>query len=405
MDKRGFLQLIDKYLSGNASDEEERQLYYLLESFQDTNTWDERGMDVKDELEKKMLARLLGAVNLSTTNKPANIFVLPVWARIAAAAVILFVSAGSFYFYSLTKSNSELVLGSPVNQIGTHEKAGEAKVFLTLSNGTIIYLDNADDGLLAKEGNTSIRKLRHGQLEYHNDNKLSKLTKDNVVELYNTITTPKGSQYKLILPDGTKVWLNAASSFRFPASFTGKERSTVLNGEAYFEVAKNEEMPFNVVTGEKQVTVLGTHFNIRAYQDEDNYEASLLEGSIRVSATSTTSAAKSKSPLKLLQPGQQARISNTNATGINLIGNIDTTAVIAWKEGLFLFNNTSIRNVMQQISHWYNMDINYEGEMPQINFTGIMPRTDHVSVVLKTLQSAGGVKFSIEGKKIIVRRN
>jgi ferric-dicitrate binding protein FerR (iron transport regulator) len=212
---------------------------------------------------------------------------------------------------------------------------------------------------------------------------------------YNTITTPRGGQYQVTLSDGTKVWLNAASSIRFPVLFTGNERKVEITGEAYFEVAKNVSKPFKVKTISSEVEVLGTHFNVNAYDDEAVAKTTLLEGLVKVSVPQTGG----KLAARFLQPGQQSGI--TKDGRISVLNNADTEEAVAWKNGRFQFRSADLKSILRQISRWYDVDVVYKGNV-DLHFTGQLTRDDYVSKVFDKLALTGEVHFKIEGKKIIV---
>jgi len=260
---------------------------------------------------------------------------------------------------------------------------GSDKAILTLGDGSTILLDEAQNGTIAQQGNSKIIKL-DGRLSYDPTNETSKEI------IYNTISTPKGGQYQLELPDGSKVWLNATSSIHFPTSFTGTERRIEITGEAYFEIAKNPNMPFIVNVNNSEVQVLGTHFNINAYNDEDNVKTTLLEGSVRF---------VNDHNINILKPGQQAQLTKDGTTKVE--GNVDVDEVVAWKNGMFAFENAGIETVMRQFSRWYDVEIEYKGKTDD-QFIAEMRRNIKLSDALKALELTGKVKFEIQGKKIIV---
>jgi transmembrane sensor len=260
---------------------------------------------------------------------------------------------------------------------------GGTRAFLTLADGTNLVLDSAANGALAKQGNVTIIKL-DGQLAYnHAGEKAGEV-------LYNTITTPKGGQYQLILADGTKVWLNAASSIRFPTTFYGSQRRVELTGEAYFEVAHNPAAPFYVGSGTTEVMVLGTHFNIMAYSDEAATLVTLLQGSVSVQSTTHKT---------VIKPGQQARV----ATGISVADDVDTEQVMAWKNGAFVFGESmSIQEIMRQLSRWYDVEIVYQRQ-PTGRIGGSISKQVNISQVLSILEMTGEVHFELQGKSVIVK--
>lgn len=266
---------------------------------------------------------------------------------------------------------------------------GGNKATLTLADGTSILLDDAKNGELAHQHNTVISKSKEGQLHY-----LPSSTNDGTdltESLFNTITTPRGGQFQLILSDGTKVWLNSISSLKYPAEFKGHERNVELTGEAYFEVAKNKKMPFIVNVGKTKVEVLGTHFNIMAYSDEKSSAITLLEGAVMIS---NKSAAKGI----MLIPGQQAQIGKDQLINVS---EADVAQSVAWKDGYFQFSRNNIEEVMKQLSRWYDIEVVFEGDVPKYELVGKIRRSVNLSQVLKILNHSN-IKFNRDGRKIII---
>jgi transmembrane sensor len=302
---------------------------------------------------------------------------------IAAAAIIAVVLSISLYFYT----NNSKVKPTLVAQINTNKIVpGGNKAFLTLADGVKISLDEASIGELSKQGNVIVRKTKDGQLMYD----LSGTDQSGAVA-FNTIETPRGGEYQVVLPDGTKVWLNAQSKLIFPTAFRGKQRKVELIGEGYFEVAKNKRMPFLVSSAGQVVEVLGTHFNISAYPDENTMKTTLLEGSVRITKTNTNQSA-------MLIPGQEASIK----TGGNiLVAAVNTNNAVAWKNGYFMFANESLETVMTKISRWYDIDVTYKGNVTKEAFVGQVSRFEKISEVLSVLELTGLVHFKIEGRRVI----
>ncbi len=267
---------------------------------------------------------------------------------------------------------------------------GSNKAVLTLANGRQIILNNARNGSLAAQGNTDFIKKGEGRLVYNAKANTDKATAELA---YNTISTPRGGQYQVVLPDGSHVWLNAASSIRFPAAFTGKDREVAITGEAYFEVAHNKVKPFRVSVNGQTVEVLGTHFNINAYTDEPSMKTTLLEGRVRITKDNRVA---------MLKPGEQATIAGA---GNFKIETVNTEEAVAWKDGLFQFKDATLLIVMRQLSRWYDVRVEYEGNMPKTVFSGKLHRNVNASQVLEILKYFN-VNFRIEGtgvqKKIIV---
>jgi transmembrane sensor len=317
----------------------------------------------------------------------------------AIAAVFVLLAGIGIGTISLQRHNKST---SPANtNIATRYKndlpPGVNGAILTLANGQYIVLDSAGNGTLAVQGNT--RLINHnGQIIYAGESKSSQEL------LYNTMTTPKGRQYQLMLADGTKVWLNASSSIRFPTAFTGKERKVEITGEAYFEVAPpaggHEKTPFRVHIDPSSggegidIEVLGTHFNVNAYSEEATVQTTLLEGAVKVSMGNDGT---------ILRPGQQARINQSGGPSgnINVLSDVDMDVVMGWKNGYFSFHHTDLRAVMRQIARWYDVDITYTGKVPDRRFGGEISRNSNASEVLKILEESK-VYFRIEGKKIFV---
>lgn len=300
------------------------------------------------------------------------------WPAAAAAAVLIFIA--SYYWMGNQMSANEEIEELPAPYV---IKPGGNKAVLTLADGSHIELDSSREGTLTTQGSALVVNNSSSILTYGaNKNSTGE-------QVYNTLSTPRGGQYCLVLSDGTKVWLNANSSIRFPATFNGDTRSVSIKGEAYFEVAKNKAKPFLVTAKEATIAVLGTHFNIMAYEDESMMTTTLLEGAVKVSKGDR---------FKILKPGVQAQILED---GIMKTEVVDVDEEMAWKNGWFNFNSWDIQRIMRQISRWYDIDVVYEGKMPTGHYSGIVSRENNISQVLQIMK-AGGVDFKIEGRRIIV---
>jgi ferric-dicitrate binding protein FerR (iron transport regulator) len=310
------------------------------------------------------------------------------WFRYAAAVILLFMIGGGVYYYS--RSHEAAVAELPPATEPADIAPGGAIATLTLSDGRTIALDTAADGSLARQGGTDILKLRNGQLAYKTaaSNKLRAMSET----YYNTIHIPRGGQYQVTLPDGSKVWLNAASSIKFPTAFEGRSREVEITGEAYFEIAKNTNMPFYVKTNGMAIEVLGTSFNVNAYADEPAMRTTLLEGSVRVR--------KDKAIARLV-PGQQASISDKGNIEINKDADVD--GVVAWKNGMFRLTSSDVSTIMRQLARWYDVEVEFEGGVPAGHITGEVPRNTSLSKVLKVFETSG-IHFRIVGKKIVVKQ-
>lgn len=326
----------------------------------------------------------LSTINNNSQPKPQGILAKLKSYRLAAAAVFLFlISSAVFIYYkkeNKTVAKNAIIKNAPQQDVAP----GGDKAVLTLADGRTIILDSAGNGILANQSGTKVIKKEDGQLLYSNN------ATESSEMAYNLLTTPRGGQYKITLPDGSKVWLNAASSLKYPIAFTGKERKVEITGEAYFEVAKDASKPFKVNFNSIEVEVLGTHFNIKAYSDEESIKTTLLEGKVKVSTGSDT---------KQLAPGQQAQVKSS--ANIKVLNDVDLEETVAWKDGNFQFENTSLQDVMRQLSRWYDVEISYRGTIHK-NFIGSISRDVKLTQVLSMLQQTSKLKFVIEGKNIIV---
>lgn len=329
------------------------------------------------------------------------------WYRIAAAAMLLLMLGAGVYFTMSPKPNK--IAAIPNDNISSAEtvvlQPGTNGAVLTLGDGKQIVLDSAGNGLLAMQGNTVVVN-NNGSVMYND-------AAGNTIEtIYNTLSTPRGKQYRLELPDGTRVWLNAASSIRFPTAFSNDIRRVEITGEAYFEVAhidrrSNSPLPFVVAfsspTGAAgEVQVLGTHFNINAYEDEEAVKTTLLEGSVKVvkSANGKRETAKVTETAAILKPGQQAVLSRVNSQ-LTIHNSPDPDQAVAWKNGYFSFSETDMATLMRQIARWYDVEIEYAGPIPNRKFGGEISRNSNAEQVLKIMEESE-VHFKIAGRKIIV---
>lgn len=370
-----LIELFNRYFDGTATETDRQKLMELV-------------MESDDVLLESAMRQRWEALQGTTVQTPSGAHILaaildkpvrmkPVRQRWywAAAAVLLLVSIGGYF---------QLKHRKEITGIAKTEKVmpGYERATLTLDDGSVVQLDSAGNRTL-QQGGSSIRQ-QGGQLVY-----AASSDKDAVT--YNTLRTPRGGQFKVILPDGTTVWLNAASSIRYPTTFAGQERRVEMSGEAYFEVAKNEKMPFKVsANGKAEVKVLGTHFNVDAYPEEGIIKTTLLEGAVSMSTPAH--------PPVLLKPGQQATAGQAELKVVN-DANIDQ--VMAWRHGLFNFDRSNLPAVMNELSRWYDVDVRYEGQIPSRTFRGKINRDLSLAQVLEVLQDVN-IKFRMEGKTIVV---
>lgn len=339
-----------------------------------------------------------GAIKIG--QRPANLYR---W-FIAAAVILLLVGAGGIYKFIIPA-------GKPVNTGNTAFRQpdvlpGGRKATLQMANGSVVTLDSLQTANLNEKDGTQIQK-KGGELVYHGAiSKEEGITGRQEAALYNTLSTPRGGEYQLVLPDGSKVWLNAASSLRFPTRFADNERTVYLTGEAYFDIKKNPKQPFrvNVVSGsgrgkDMQVEVLGTQFCVNAYTDEQTINTTLVEGAVKVNG-----AEKSI----LLSPGEQAQLEagsnlqNNLRNNLRVLKDVNIDEIIAWKEGNFHFESADLTVILRQFARWYDIDLVYEGNLKPRKFFGIISRSSTLASVLNLLK-ANDINFRIEGKKLIVQ--
>lgn len=373
-------KLLDKYNAGLCTEEERNAVesWYLKLSSAEIE-----GLDTASAERTKAIVW-----SSLTANEPVvKTYRLRYWA--AAAAVVIIGISGYFYSNPAPTEQQLVVHQSKSNTI----VPGSNKAFLTLADGRKISLTDANSGEIVKQEGLSINKTADGKIVYtvvdHGKNDGQEKT------AFNTIETPKGGQYQINLPDGTKVWLNAASSLRYPTKFAGNIRKVELTGEGYFEVAK-VHIPFVVKTLGQEVEVLGTHFNINSYRDEDDVKTTLLEGSVRVIPLGTNKNNYSK----LLKPGEQSQLNE----GDLKVKAVDTESIVAWKNGDFIFKGDDLKSIMKKVARWYDVEVVYKGDFDNLKFGGYISRSKNISAVLNIMESTGKVDFNIKGKLVTVSR-
>lgn len=342
------------------------------------------------------------AVTVQSAEEPA-ISLRRRWPRIAAAAGILVLAGIGAWWFQQTRQRPAIVIQAKAD---IPAPTG-SRTTLTLGNGRQIILDSVGAGTLIREGGAMVAKQDSAGLSYKAvaDRSVAdkgvtdkSVTKEGVagnntamIVLYNTLTTARGGQTQVKLADGSRVWLNTASSLKFPTIFTGADRVVDLEGEAYFEIAPHPNRPFIVRVNGSRVEVIGTHFNIMAYTDEEEQQTTLLEGAVKVSKGSAS---------RILQPGQQAVLDNVKST-LSINKEVDAEEVLAWKNGLFEFNSLDIRAVLRQVSRWYNVKVVFAGLPPSGHFSGVVSRTSNVSDVLRIFEQAN-IRYTISGNQITI---
>lgn len=377
MDQEKLQELSGKISDGTASDEEIALYHrYCMAAEKAAMT---TGMDIPDgedtraEMQQHIRRRIGGRK-----------IPFPVKYRYMAAAALTGVLVTGFFLYqSATRSGKS----SRSIAVAQNIPAGGNKAVLTLSNGKEIVLNDAGQGDIVKQAGLRIYKTAAGEIVYE-----ASSTGNPSDTGINRITTPRGGQYSVVLPDGSKVWLNAASMLSYPVNFAASERRVTLQGEAYFEVAKNAKRSFKVITAQQTVEVLGTHFNIDGYNDNAMVRTTLLEGSVKVVTAPGTTL--------MLKPGEQARLNSQ--TGTLLKSNVNEEDAIAWKNGYFIFNDTWLTDVLLQLSRWYDVQIDL-ATIPRIRYSGTIPRNESLSKVLDMLEFTGDQHFEIVNRTIKVK--
>ncbi|HVU54717.1 MAG TPA: FecR domain-containing protein [Puia sp.] len=396
MNKKEFIQLLDKYLAGSASPEEEELLLRVYETYQDNQEWDSHELDRIDALEDKLFERIKLAMHTPETavdgagRVPAEARRLPLRRILIAASVILIAGVGMLFLLRPRPAGAP-VAETPAPGPKQDFSPGGNNAYLVLSDGQKLALNQAKVGLLAQQGSHAVIKKEDGQIVYSPVGADVPVTRSIAL---NKIVVPVGGQYRVMLPDGTHVWLNAASSLEYPVEFTGDRRQVKLTGEAYFEVARNTAMPFIVNVNDKMdVNVLGTHFNIMAYDDEEKIATTLLEGAVKVVDRAHPGN------VKTLTPGQQANRAENGGIDVT---DVDTEEAIAWKDGQFLFVNEDIHSIMRKLARWYDVKVEYSRSLKNKSFDGSISRNRNISEVLKLMELTKSVHFTYGERKITV---
>jgi transmembrane sensor len=366
-------KLLDKYLAGNCTPEE----IAIVEDWY-LQLPEEHAVPTHSTIE---ISKAEVWNRLSSRGRSIKLITVK---RVAIAASIILCFSIGFYFIA-GRNTLPLTAKTELKDI----LPGGHKAMLTLADGTVVNLDDAKNGQIANQSGVIIRKATNGQLEY-----IIKEILNATVTGSNSISTPRGGQYEVSLPDGTKVWLNAATTLKYPYAFAKNERLVELNGEAYFEVSKDHTRPFRVKTNVQTVEVLGTHFNINAYNDEAVVKTTLLEGAVKVSTASGSVN---------LHPGEQSQL-NTNNARLIVDQQIDIDKEMAWKNNIFSFDNDDLQSIMRQISRWYDVDVVYEGKISTEKYVGEIPRNSNLAEVFKILE-LNHVHIDAKGKVLTVTRD
>lgn len=380
--QKDIQKIIQRYVAGKATPDEIRfvEEYYKYLG-KGENHFD--SADEIQELEEENFAAIQLKIAASKKYR-----ILPFYKYVSAAALLIALTGG-LYFFLYKNSNTASVPLAKIENLDV--LPGTDKAILILADGSKVVLDDKTAENISDTQGVKISKTKDGQLVY---TVLNTQATSNFEKIsFNTIQTPKGGQYQVVLPDGTKVWLNAASSLKYPEVFIGNQRKVELTGEAYFEVAKIKDKPFHVKAKNQDVTVLGTHFNINSYMDDRTIKTTLIEGSIKISNSKSS---------RILKPGEQAISGITENAFIHVSNEVDTDDEVAWKNGLFRFNDSELRDILIQLERWYDVKIDYSS-LPGKRYNGMVPRKSKLSQVLAMLEKTGNIKFQLtEGKRLKV---
>lgn len=380
--------MLGRYTNSESSKDEEKELFSLLEQSNyesEIKTSLVELIEATDNFEidprrkDRIIEKVFGYTEPDIQSPPPKGRVFRLTRFAVAASVALLILFASFLTWQWLDSNP---FEENISQTTSDVPPGGNKAILTLANGKEVVLDSLAGTESFRQG-SSVATNHNGQLTYEHEKK-------SIDVVFNTLTTPRGGQYQITLSDGSRAWLNAESSIYFPTNFTGNERRVRITGEVYFEIEKNTDMPFKVEVGPIEIRVLGTHFNVNAYDSQDIVKTTLVEGSVEV--------IREKSALTL-RPGQQAQVTSNGEA--NVIENVNIDEVVAWKAGFFQFNSADIETVMQQVARWYDVEVIYEGKVTTL-FGGTIPRNMSASNVFKALELTAGVHFKIDGKTVIV---
>ncbi len=376
MKQQEYLNLYEKYLKGEATEKEINMLLNYVDDFAliEPKQYELHSRDYNNA-RRKVLKQLRKKIRQQKIVKIRRL-----WGTVAAASIIIFIVIIFWQPQHRTIQQK--------NEIAQQHSQNTNSTLVKFDNGKVIALDDVPDGTIFQQGNISIEKQQNGILKYLYT-EISHTTKIDT----STIITPHGTTYKVILPDGSTIWLNAATSLRFPIAFNSYERKVYLSGEAYFEVAKNKGKPFIVKFKNEEVEVLGTHFNIMAYSDEQTAKTTLVEGSVRIVRNSNS---------KILLPGQQAE--TDNLTDNITIREPIIQNEISWKEGYYIFRDASIETIMKQVQRWHDIEVVYQGDLSKEHFGGRISKYENINELLKNLETTGTIHFKTAGKKIIVMK-
>lgn len=383
MTKEEFLFLFEKHLNGTGTREELERLENFIDGMElPDDTWNDR-LGIRSDIYQEIKNRLETSKQLQRAEAQPR---RKNWGWMKVAAIILIATASALT-YLLVKNQPRNTTTQLVNNV--HILPARNTATLISSDGKKVILDDVKAGDVLKESGADVKKQSDGVLVYDKN----AASANGQTTRQNQLATPKGGVYAVVLSDGTKVWLNSATTLTFPAVFSGNTRSVKLNGEAYFEVAKNKEKPFYVTFEHSQIKVLGTHFNISSYNDDAAQVVTLMEGSVLVNRDDKQA---------LLKPGQQAVLSGQHKS--ITVADADVDNAMAWRNNVFIFNDEPLTEVMKKIARWYNVEIQYEGDFSDEKLGGTFSRNKPIENLLTNINSVDKIHFKIEGRRVIVMK-
>ncbi|WP_162618534.1 FecR family protein [Pedobacter yulinensis] len=374
MTREEYIRLYEKYMAGDCTEAEKNDIEaYISELDLAEFPWNPESMGDEQAFKNRVYNRLSSSIA-----RPAK---YRLWRRILAAAVTLLVVGTTIYLYRHLLPGS----GQRAGMLTENIQPGTNKAILTLADGSTVILDKSGNGPVASQGLVEIVRNDNGEIVYEEGG-----GKPEAAYAQNMISTPRGAETQVVLSDGTKIWLNAASSVRFPVAFSGTRRKIELTGEAYLEVAEDKSMPFVVAVRDREIEVLGTRFNVNAYEDRADVTTTLLQGSVRL---------KAHNRQVVLRPGQQGVAGDDGKLNVQPAA---LANAVAWKNGLFVFNGENIRDIMADVARWYDLEVDYVGSTEGKNFDAKMNRSDDIRELLKNMELTGMVRFKIQGRRVTV---
>ncbi|PSL31167.1 FecR domain-containing protein [Dyadobacter jiangsuensis] len=376
MSESELTDLLRRFREGTCTEEEKELLELWFDQTSVRSDWKWTDTQAREHTRQQMLNSIQMQIR-ETDRKPRRL-----WPYLSAAAsVALLLVAGAWWFIYSGNGRDRAADYSQ-----TAVKPGTQQAMLTLSDGSSVLVDGAARGVLSKDGDMTVLKTDQGNLEYRKD------SDGQASDGRNTLLVPRGSTFKVTLPDGTVAWINSATRMTYPAGNTGSERLVELSGEAYFEVRPDKKRPFRVLSGGTEITVTGTHFNVNAYEDEKDVITTLAEGQVLVGREGKQA---------VLKPGQQAL---SNDSGKLTVREVDVEGTLAWKEGYFVFDDMELRSVMKMIARWYDVEVVYEGDIPPRRFGGTFSKSKDLGGLLSYLGQLSNIHFKQQGKKIMVKQ-